>query len=181
MKNLVFLTLLIALPVFSFGQVKNDSVSEKLKSSAIGFPVKPFRDTLFFIYTKVGSFSASDRANAITEKIQRLYDDYEFKPDSLTLNKTETNVEIVYHDLVVMSINEADALRFTKSEQELAVEYKHKINKSIADTRKAYRLDSYSVEARVDESYQLCAQPFYNTRDSGGDALCDQVVEISCQ
>jgi len=136
MKNLVFLILLIALPVFSFGQVKSDSVSEKLKSSAVGFPVKPFTDTLFFIYTKVGSFSASDRAKAITEKIQRLYDDYEFKPDSLTLNKTETNVEIVYHDLVVMSINEADALRFTKSEQELAVEYKDKISKSIADARK---------------------------------------------
>ncbi len=136
MKNLVFLILLIALPVFSFGQVKSDSVSEKLKLSAVGFPVKPFTDTLFFIYTKVGSFSASDRAKAITEKIQRLYDDYEFQPDSLTINKTETNVEIVYHDLVVMSINEADALPFTKSRQELAVEYKDKISKSIADARK---------------------------------------------
>jgi len=65
MKNLVFLILLIALPVFSFGQVKSDSVSEKLKLSAVGFPVKPFTDTLFFIYTKVGSFSARKNSKTL--------------------------------------------------------------------------------------------------------------------
>ncbi|MDZ7647044.1 MAG: hypothetical protein U5K54_07620 [Cytophagales bacterium] len=76
----------------------------KLKATAKGFPISPFGDTLFLIYTKVGSFSAADRAKAISEKIKNLYDDYEFKPDSLFVNKGATNSEIVYRDLVVMGV-----------------------------------------------------------------------------
>lgn len=107
----------------------------KLKLSAVGYPVAPFSDTLFLVYTKVGSFSASERAKAITEKIKRLYDDYEFKPDSLSINKTETNSEIVYRDLVVMSVNELEALWFLATPQALALDYKDRIGKAITEER----------------------------------------------
>jgi small-conductance mechanosensitive channel len=107
----------------------------KLKATSKGFPVLPFGDTLFLIYTKVGSFSAADRATAITDKIKNLYNDYEFKPDSLAVNKSASNSEIVYHDLVVMSVNEMDALWFAKSQDQLALEYRNIISHAIADER----------------------------------------------
>lgn len=109
----------------------------KLKSTAKGFPVIPFGDTLFLIYTKVGSFSAADRAKAVTEKIETLYHDYEFKPDSLTVNKSATNSELVYRDLVVMGISEMDALWFAKPQDQLALEYRDIISQAIAEERRS--------------------------------------------
>lgn len=49
-------------------QISKTAVSE-LKQK--GYPVAPFKDTLFYVYNKVGSFSAENRANAITEKIKK--------------------------------------------------------------------------------------------------------------
>ncbi|HPM32734.1 MAG TPA: mechanosensitive ion channel family protein [Chryseolinea sp.] len=109
----------------------------KLKLSAVGFPVAPFGDTLFIVYTKVGSFSASDRAIAIGEKIRKLYGDLEFEPDSLAIIKTETNVEIVYQSLVIMSVNELEALWFSTNQQALALEYRDRISKAIKEERAA--------------------------------------------
>jgi small-conductance mechanosensitive channel len=109
----------------------------KLKSTAKGFPVVPFGDTLFLIYTKVGSFSAADRAKAVTEKIETLYHDYEFKPDSLTVNKSATNSEIVYRDLVVMGVTEMDAMWFNKPQDPLALEYRDIISQAIAEERRS--------------------------------------------
>lgn len=109
----------------------------KLKATAKGFPVLPFGDTLFLIYTKVGSFSAAERAKAISDKIKNLYSDYEFKPDSLVVNRAATNSEIVFQDLVVMGISEMDALWFDKSQDQLALEYRNIISQAIADERKS--------------------------------------------
>lgn len=109
----------------------------KLKATAKGFPVLPFGDTLFLIYTKVGSFSAAERAKAISDKIKNLYSDYEFKPDSLAVNRAATNSEIVFQDLVVMGISEMDALWFDKSQDQLALEYRNIISQAIADERKS--------------------------------------------
>lgn len=109
----------------------------KLKATAKGFPVLLFGDTLFLIYTKVGSFSAAERAKAISDKIKNLYSDYEFKPDSLAVNRAATNSEIVFQDLVVMGISEMDALWFDKSQDQLALEYRNIISQAIADERKS--------------------------------------------
>lgn len=109
----------------------------KLKATSKGFPVIPFGDTLFLIYTKVGSFSAADRANAITDKINNLYHDYKFKPDSLAVNKSASNSEIVYHDLVVMSVNEMDALWYNKTQDQLALDYRIVISNAIDEERRS--------------------------------------------
>lgn len=85
----------------------------------------------------MGSFSAADRAKAVTEKIETLYHDYEFKPDSLTVNKSATNSELVYRDLVVMGISEMDALWFAKPQDQLALEYRDIISQAIAEERRS--------------------------------------------
>lgn len=109
---------------------------EKLKQSAKGFAVAPFGDTLFFVYTRIGSFSAKDRATAIESKIEKLYDNYEFSPDSLFVNTAENSSEIVYQDITLMSINELEALWHNKTAQDLAIEYQKIIQEAIHAERK---------------------------------------------
>lgn len=109
----------------------------RLKANANGYPVIPFSDTLFLIYTRVGSFPPADRAEYVTEKIQKLYDDLEFKPDSLSLAKSESSTEIIYQDIVVMSVNELEAMWFDKRSEALAQEYLLIIANAIAEERSA--------------------------------------------
>lgn len=118
--SLLFLFLLCSAVLFS--QVKNnakkiaeDNKSEsqilpKKKEKLIGYPVAPFKDTLFFIYNKVGSFKAENRAAAIASRIDLLYKDPFYSPDSLTISESEGSINIVYKgDLIIMSVTELDA------------------------------------------------------------------------
>ncbi|KQB37531.1 mechanosensitive ion channel family protein [Flavobacterium aquidurense] len=74
------------------------------------YPVSPFKDTLFYVYNKVGSFSAENRAKAITEKIRKLYEDSFFEKDSIAVVPSDISQDIVYkNDFVIMSILEVDA------------------------------------------------------------------------
>ncbi len=121
----------------SLRKVMQQAQLEKLKASAKGFPVAPFGDTLFTIYTRVGSFTASDRAEAISEKIEKLYDDVVFTPDSLLISRSETAPQLVYKDVIVMSINEMEALWLGISQDSLARSCQVKIQHAIRDERKA--------------------------------------------
>ncbi|NJS15927.1 MAG: mechanosensitive ion channel [Nostocaceae cyanobacterium CSU_2_110] len=109
----------------------------KLKASAQGFPVAPFGDTLFTVYTRVGSFTPADRAKAISEKIEKLYDDVSFSPDSLKVNQSEAAPQLVYKDMIVMSINEMEAMWFGVSQQTLAIDNQQKIQEAIRKEREA--------------------------------------------
>ncbi|PKP42670.1 MAG: transmembrane ion channel [Bacteroidetes bacterium HGW-Bacteroidetes-13] len=98
-----------------------------LRKSAKSFPVKGFlSDTLFFIYSRLGSFSAYERAEAISNRIEKLADNYNFVLDSLKISEAETTFDIVYGEKIIMSISESDAIWNNLSKSELAEEY-HKI------------------------------------------------------
>lgn len=74
------------------------------------YPVAPFKDTLFYVYNKVGSFSAESRANAITEKIRKLYEDSFFQEDLIAVVPSDISQDIIYkNDFVIMSILDVDA------------------------------------------------------------------------
>ncbi len=106
-----------------------------LKESTTGFPVAPFRDTLFIVYTPMGSFTAEDRAIAISAKIENLYDNVEFNPDSLKVILTEAAPEIGYQDMMVMSINELEALWFGRKSVDIASDYRNIIQVAIKRER----------------------------------------------
>jgi len=75
-----------------------------------GYPITPFKDTLFYVYNKVGSFSAENRANAITEKIRKLYHDSFFESDSLVVVPSDISQDITYKgDFIIMSVLDIDA------------------------------------------------------------------------
>jgi len=96
---------------------------DPLRQTVKGYPVEGFfNDTLFFIYNRSGGFTAQDRALAISQRIKNAAQKARFKPDSIRLAESETSIEILYDEKVLMSISENDAIWNNMSKQELAQE-----------------------------------------------------------
>lgn len=137
-KRLVcFLVLFIALSSsVSFAQKKEPQEPAKAIDSVKlkGYPVSPFKDTLFYVYNKVGSFSAENRANAITEKIKKLYEEAFFDADSIRIVPSDITQDIMYKgDFVIMSILEIDAKVEKQSAAYLAKRNLNLIKKAIVN------------------------------------------------
>ncbi len=98
-----------------------DSLRQTVKSYPVtGF----FNDTLFVIYSKFGSFSAKDRAEAISSRIEKLKDTYGFRTIMLKVEEAEATDDIVFDESIVMSVSENDAIWNNKPREELAEEYR---------------------------------------------------------
>ncbi|WP_289666137.1 mechanosensitive ion channel family protein [Flavobacterium panacagri] len=92
------------------GQNKNLKIPDSSIVKLKGYPVSPFKDTLFYVYNNVGSFPAKERAEYISSKIKRLYNESFFEKDSLKVIPSDVSSDIVYkNDLVLMSVLESDA------------------------------------------------------------------------
>lgn len=122
---------------------KDQRVAEKkariqiLRKTAIGYPViGVLGDTLFTVNTKIGASTPKERASNITRKIAILYNDEFLKTDSILTVKSENSYDIVYGEMIIMSVSENDALWYDKSMPELAVELKNTIINSIILAKK---------------------------------------------
>ncbi len=105
---------------------------DSLRNIAKSFPVNGFfNDTLFFIYSNHGAFSAKDRAKAIEDRIHKLSDQTLFQNDSLIILETENSLELVAGEIPIMSITENDAIWNNTSKSELAKEYKEIITRDL--------------------------------------------------
>jgi len=143
-KLICFLTLSIVL--FSSLTFAQKDSSQTSKTTVVelkpkGYPVSPFKDTLFYVYNKVGSFSAESRANAITEKIRKLYEDSFFEKDSIVIVPSDISQDIMYkNDFVIMSVLDIDG----KSENQTAA-YIAKRNLNLIKRAIIYQNENYSM------------------------------------
>ena len=122
-------------------QLKNKNAAEldskkrkidSLRNFVKGHPVIPFlNDTLFSIYNKLGSLSAKDRAEATAARINNISSYYLFKADSLKIMPSETTIDIVFREKVIISISENDALWQNTSQENLAKQYKNSIANAV--------------------------------------------------
>ena len=104
---------------------KKKAQIDSLRFTATAYIVTGFfKEKLFSIYSKLGSFSAKDRANAISEGIQKLSDHYSFSKDSLKIIHSETTLDLTYGESIVMSVSENDAIWNATTKEELAQKYK---------------------------------------------------------
>ena len=102
---------------------------DSLKKITKGYPVVGFfNDTLFLLYSKLGSFSPKDRAEAISKRLQTLGSNINFDEHSLKVENAETTEDIVMDQTIVMSVTETDALWNNTSKEDLANQYKDIIN-----------------------------------------------------
>jgi len=84
---------------------------DSLRQIEHGYPVVPFtRDTLYTIYSNIGSFTPRERAAGQEKRIQELADDYQFNADSLVVRLSETTSDICYNDRVIFGVTDVDAL-----------------------------------------------------------------------
>jgi len=103
-----------------------------LRLTAKSFPVIGFfNDTLFNIYSKLGSFSAHDRAEAISSRIRKLGDIYYFKSDSLKIIENETTEDLAFGESIILSVSENDALWNNTTKSELAAKYRDIISSEV--------------------------------------------------
>lgn len=112
-------------------KIKVDSIKKNTKRYAVA----PFNDTLFYIYNKLGSSLAKDRAYNVVNRIENLYEDDFVKVDSFKIENNEISADIVYKDLVITSITELDALLEGKSKEEIATQYLKRIQQAISQER----------------------------------------------
>lgn len=124
----------------SIKRAYNKKTIDSLKSITKGVPVAPFNDTLFFVYMKIGAYTPKERARAIETKIRMLYDDPFYNPDSLKIIQGEKSLEIVYDEIILISITEDDALWMNKTKPELADMYLSKVRSEIGKTLEANSL-----------------------------------------
>jgi Small-conductance mechanosensitive channel len=112
-------------------KIRVDSIKKNTKRYAVA----PFNDTLFYIYNKLGSSLAKDRAYNVVSRIHNLYEDDFVKVDSFQIENNEISTDIVYKDLVITSVTELDALLEGKSKEEIAANYLKRIQNSITAER----------------------------------------------
>lgn len=93
---------------------------DSLRKFVKGFPVAPFMDTLFYVYTRQGSFTAQERADAIDKRLKKLSDDYSYRADSLLVVPSEITNDILYKNNLILSVSDRDALWENTTKQQLA-------------------------------------------------------------
>lgn len=104
---------------------------DSIRANAKKYAVAPFRDTLFHIYSKLGSSLPKDRAFNVSNRIIKLAEDDFVQIDSFFIEHSEISADIVYKDLVVTSVTELDALIEGKSKEIVAAEYLQRIQDNI--------------------------------------------------
>ncbi len=106
---------------------------DSLRATAKGFPVVGFfDDTLFLVYNKLGSFSAAERADAISNRIHSLGESIRFNTDSLRLVSTENTVDLIFGEKIITSISENDALWNSTDMHAQAEKYKNIIGSELS-------------------------------------------------
>ena len=107
-----------------------------LKKHAAPNPVVLNQDTLFNIFTRTGSFSARERAAGISRKINTLYQDAFFSPDSLQIRRLADYADIVYKDQeIILSVSALDGLWHGKTIDILAKQYLDAIKSTVIKER----------------------------------------------
>jgi len=103
-------------------------------------PVAPFHSTLFHIHARYGPFSPEERAENLERKIKLIDGDASFAREELKILPVGSMCDIVYGDMVVMSVSEADAAALQKPLEETAAYYRDNIADAVEQHRKDTQL-----------------------------------------
>lgn len=120
----------------SLQQVRQVKQIDSLRKFIKGVPVVFNRDTLFYIYAKLGSFSASDRAQAIAARLEKIADGATFHTDSLKLSTAESSIDLIYRNNLLLSLTEEDAIWAKNDLNTLSSTVKTLVGKSVSNYRK---------------------------------------------
>ncbi len=115
----------------SIKKVRLKNEIDSLKKTAQGFPVVPYKDTLFRVYTGIGIITAQERAQLIEKRLKTAYKQYMYDRDSLAVVNYGQSVDIVWGEKSLLSISEPDAIWFEKPKIDIANRYQAALLKDI--------------------------------------------------
>lgn len=120
----------------SVNKAKRKERISLLKQTAVAYPVVLFHDTLLNIYLKTGSFTAKERADAITSRIRKLYEADFFSTDSLIIATNERSADLVHcSGMIILSVSDLDAMMLNTSVKSLSEQYKETIGSAVLKYR----------------------------------------------
>lgn len=114
---------------------KRKQTVDSLRALNTGAAVAPFKDTLFTVYTRIGSYTPKERATAIENRIRSLADNYKFDSDSLRVEQNESNWIVFWEDQMITSISDEDAIWADLPTAQLAQNHLQRIQASIIQYR----------------------------------------------
>jgi len=118
----------------------------QLKATNRGIPVVPFnRDTLFYVYNKLGPLNPSERVQNIERKLAQLADDPFFSPDSIKVIPNENNIDVSYNDLVLLTVTDDDALWMDQDKMQVAQQYAATVRTAVLQDKKENSLQSVLI------------------------------------
>ena len=139
LKNirLIFFCLIIALTSFNTLYAAQFSTTDSLSNSR-GYTVVLDSDTLFSIYNGVGVFSASQRAEEISNRLNQIVknDSLDFK--SLKIQRQNEALILTFPGIPVMAVTSSDAKSENKDLSETAKFYSQKIINQLEKVRSRY-------------------------------------------
>lgn len=122
------LTLLLTLPVTAQSQATFE---------IDGFPVSLDHQELFVIQTQVGSFSAEERAQVITTRLETIAKDPSISLEGLVIETDDATRSLVLNNRVLVTITQADARAARQEQQQLAIRYRQAIESAVTQYRQA--------------------------------------------
>ena len=108
--RLVFLSIFLLFSSFLWAQdTVLQPVRNETKGDYKGSPVIVSGDTVFFIYSSYGEFSADERASRVADRLIDIIRQPKFYPDSLKVNIYKGDYYIAYHSNILFAVGDDDA------------------------------------------------------------------------
>jgi len=109
---------------------------ERFRQTATGYPViGGINDTIFLIFTRIGGSTAEERAANVSKRIALLIEDDYLEIDSLKVVESVDYFDIMYKNMIIMSVSEIDAIWHNTTRGELAQEKTQHIKTAILKAR----------------------------------------------
>lgn len=90
------------------------------KDKAIGYPAMFAGDTIRVIYAPFGPLAASDRVENFEKKLKDVSGVFIRSMDSIIVRKDESNMEVIYKEMVLCTVTPADAMWVDSDQKVLA-------------------------------------------------------------
>jgi len=120
---------------------ENPSQETSVQVEWKGEPVVVFGDTLFYLKTRVGSFTPKERAEKIAKRIEHLCDDYTYKSEKLKVVAEGNHYVVMYGDIIIVTISNEEAEANNSNQKIIATRIKQKIIDKVDDYRKETSLN----------------------------------------
>lgn len=111
---------------------------DKASHQKEGFPIVLENDTLFFLFSGIGPFTAEKRANEISSQLNKIAEADTFIVDSIRVLFRNGDAFIQYRSSIILVVTPEDASANGKSIEELSNEYTSIIKKNILNIKEEY-------------------------------------------